>query len=133
MKRHIQADNAFIKWMEAMSKNVVHIADAWYAAVKWADSHPHWISVEDELPKDGAHVVTINKVGLKEVRHFYHDKWFSSFGNEYGDVTHWMPIPQPPVVSKSENIGKKGSEQIIGTAEHIKTALDVMDKKWGEK
>ena len=40
MKRHIQADNAFIKWMEAMSKNVVHIADAWYAAVKWADEHP---------------------------------------------------------------------------------------------
>lgn len=40
MERHIQADNAFIEWMEAMSKNVVHIADAWYAAVKWSDEHP---------------------------------------------------------------------------------------------
>lgn len=40
MERHIQADNAFMEWMEAMSKNVVHIADAWYAAVQWADAHP---------------------------------------------------------------------------------------------
>jgi len=40
MDRHIQADNAFIEWMEAMSKNVVHIADAWHAAVKWSDAHP---------------------------------------------------------------------------------------------
>lgn len=40
MERHIQADNAFMEWMEAMSKNVVHIADAWYAAVQWADEHP---------------------------------------------------------------------------------------------
>ena len=29
-----------MEWMEAMSKNVVHIADAWYAAVKWSDEHP---------------------------------------------------------------------------------------------
>lgn len=40
MERHIQADNAFMEWMAAMSKNVVHIADAWYAAVKWSDEHP---------------------------------------------------------------------------------------------
>lgn len=37
MNRNIQADKAFLKWSEKTSKNVVHIADAWYAAVKWAD------------------------------------------------------------------------------------------------
>ena len=37
MDRNIQADKAFLKWSEKTSKNVVHIADAWYAAVKWAD------------------------------------------------------------------------------------------------
>lgn len=105
----------------------IFIGDLIDECIEYGQQHPQWISVKDELPKDGAYVVTINKVGLKEVRHFYHDKWFSSFGNEYGDVTHWMPIPQPPVVSKS------GNAHIIGTAEHIKTALDVMDKKGGEE
>lgn len=74
----------------------VAFADALRRGAEWSDAHPHWISVEDELPKDGAYVVTINKVGLKEVRHFYHGKWFSNFGNEYGDVTHWMPLPELP-------------------------------------
>ena len=105
----------------------IFIGDLIDECIDFGQQHPHWISVEDELPKDGAYVVTINKVGLKEVRHFYHDKWFSSFGNEYGDVTHWMPMPQPPVVSKSENA------HIIGTEEHIKVALDVLDKKGGEE
>lgn len=88
----------------------IFIGDLIDECIDFGQQHPHWISVEDELPNDGAYVVTINKVGLKEVRHFYHDKWFSSFGNEYGDVTHWMPLP-PPVVSKSKNIGKKGGEE----------------------
>ena len=107
----------------------IYIGDLIDECFEFGQQHPHWISVEDELPNDGAYVVTINKVGLKEVRHFYHDKWFSSFGNEYGDVTHWMPIPQQPIVSNSSNVGKKGGEQIIGTAEHIKTALDVMERR----
>ena len=108
----------------------IFIGDLIDECFDFGQQQQQWISVEDELPNDGAYVVTINKVGLKEVRHFYHDKWFSSFGNEYGDVTHWMPLPK---LSKSENIGKKGGEQIIGTADHIKIALDVIDKKGGEQ
>ena len=45
MERRIQADKAFLKWSEKTSKNVVHIADAWYAAVEWADEHPNLYSV----------------------------------------------------------------------------------------
>lgn len=62
----------------------------------WADKHPRWISVHDKLPKDGQHAVTINKVGVQDVRHYSHGKWYSNFGNEYDDITHWMPLPQPP-------------------------------------
>ena len=40
MDRKIQADYAFLKWCEKTSKNVVHTADVWYAAVEWADKHP---------------------------------------------------------------------------------------------
>lgn len=63
---------------------------------EWADSHPHWISVHDKLPKDGQQAATINKVGVQDVRHYSHGKWYSNFGNEYDDITHWMPLPQPP-------------------------------------
>ena len=45
MDRRTQADKAFLKWCEATSKNVVHIADAWFAAVEWADEHPDLYSV----------------------------------------------------------------------------------------
>ncbi len=67
--------------------------DAFIAGAEWADAHPHWISVEDELPKDGEYVATINTVGVKDVRHYSHGKWYSNFGNEYDDITHWMPLP----------------------------------------
>ena len=117
MERHIQADNAFLEWMEAMSKNVVHIADAWYAAVKWADSHPHWISVEDyekdELPslidkedQYGCSVSVLFVVNLDGINYinkgcFDYDTgvWHSidtglSYTKE--QVTHWMSLPQSP-------------------------------------
>ena len=71
-----------------------------------------WISVADELPKDGEYVATINTVGVKDVRHYSHGKWYSNFGNEYDNITHWMPLPKMPILSNSENTGK--------------------DEKWGE-
>lgn len=63
---------------------------------RWADAHPRWIAVEDKLPKDGQCVATINTVEVQDVRHYSHGKWYSNFGNEYDDITHWMPLPQPP-------------------------------------
>lgn len=63
---------------------------------QWADAHPHWISVDDEMPKDGECVATINTVGVKDVRHYSHGKWYSNFGNEYDDITHWMRLPAEP-------------------------------------
>lgn len=69
---------------------------------RWADKNPHWISVEDKLPKDGEYVATINTVGVKDVRLYSHGKWYSNFGNEYDDITHWLPLPQAP---------KKGEQQ----------------------
>lgn len=76
--------------------------DAFVEGAQWADAHPHWISVDDEMPKDGECVATINTVGVKDVRHYSHGKWYSNFGNEYDDITHWMPIPAKP---------KKGGDQ----------------------
>lgn len=85
-----------------MSKNVVHIANAWYAAVKWADQHPHWIPVEEELPKIPKNDWKSDNVLFVvngEIFYGYHGKYtwhtpFLSFNNH--DVTHWMPLPAPP-------------------------------------
>lgn len=85
----------FINWFEerfALTKNDIYEFGQLYDEV----TKPHWISVEDELPKDGEYVATINTVGVKDVRHYSHGKWYSNFGNEYGDITHWMPLPQAP-------------------------------------
>lgn len=121
MDRQIQADNAFLEWMAKMSKNVVHIADAWYAAVKWADSHPNWIPVDDyekdELPplmdkedQYGCSVSVLFVVNLDGINYinkgcFNYDTgvWHSidtglSYTKE--QVTHWMAIVPP---RKEEN------------------------------
>lgn len=100
MERHIQADNAFIKWMEEMSKNVVHIANAWQAAVKWADQHPQWIPVEEELPEE-REVVWVCKHFNKEVlgEFYIYDSAAFCNGEFQCDnsctVTHWMEIVPP--------------------------------------
>lgn len=72
----------------------------------WADRHPHWISVEDELPKAVINdnvtklVLTYSTDGyirLDRYMHYYH-KWVGGAS----EVTHWMPLPEPP---------KKGGEK----------------------
>ena len=58
-----------------------------------------WISVDDRLPENGKEGVLIalrwGEVGIGWCED---GRWRSEFVNEYedGEVTHWMPIPQPP-------------------------------------
>lgn len=71
----------------------------------WADRHPHWISVEDELPPiDGGfsdEVLTYDSATNEyKIAQFNYISgcWFGCDDN----VTHWMPLSEPP---------KKGGEQ----------------------
>lgn len=120
----------------------IFIGDLIDECIEYGQQHPQWISVEDELPKINPNdseweysndVIVSLKDGSITMGRYERD---NSIGEHYWVlygvdkdlvVTHWMPTPQPPVVSKSENA------HIIGTAEHIKIALDVMNKKGGEK
>lgn len=52
-----------------------------------------WISVDDRLPEKGTYLI-INKWGGMMVWQ-YDDGW-KKYG--YGqEITHYMPLPQPPV------------------------------------
>ena len=58
-----------------------------------------WISVDDRLPENGKEGVLIAlRQGEVDIGWCEDGRWRSEFVNEYedGEVTHWMPIPQPP-------------------------------------
>ena len=73
----------------------------------WADSHPHWISVEDELPEEHTDVLLYDRQENMFVGYRHEMEFSSLIGDDLeidhnGTITHWMPLPEPP---------KKGDEQ----------------------
>ena len=61
-----------------------------------------WISVEDRLPEDGRYVVCIAKRNpfsrfMPMVARIEKNGWVNPITEQYiSEVTHWMPLPQPP-------------------------------------
>lgn len=61
-----------------------------------------WISVYDELPEVGGYVVCIAKRNpfsrfMPMVARIEKNGWVNPITEQYiSDVTHWMPLPQPP-------------------------------------
>lgn len=73
--------------------------------VKWADSHPAWVSVEDELPKErGKLYLVCDKYGRvgESAYDVEDDIWYRQSGMVL-NPTHWMPLPQPPVKKGGQN------------------------------
>lgn len=110
------------------------VASAFMDGANYADAHPHWISVEDELPKIGKDVLVLREDGEMQVAHQYNEeiaRWWSVDGFPLkNNITHWMPMPQAPhhIIDANKKV-----DRVIGTADHIKTALDVLNKKGDEK
>ena len=58
-----------------------------------------WISVNDRLPENGKESVLIAlRWGEVDIGWREDGRWRSEFVNEYedGEVTHWMPLTNPP-------------------------------------
>ena len=61
-----------------------------------------WISVYDELPEVGGYVVCIAKRNpfsrfMPMVARIEKNVWANPITDQYiSEVTHWMPLPQPP-------------------------------------
>lgn len=52
-----------------------------------------WISVLNKLPGDECEVLSYTKKGYISVD--YYDIDFETWDSD-GNVTHWMPLPEPP-------------------------------------
>lgn len=58
--------------------------------VEWADAHPHWISVDDELPKEDGRYLFYHTILGVQSSYYYNDLTLDKA------VTHWMPLTAPP-------------------------------------
>ena len=62
-----------------------------------------WISVDDRMPEAGGYVVCIAKRNpfsrfMPMVARIEKNGWVNPITEQYiSEVTHWMPIPQPPM------------------------------------
>jgi Lar family restriction alleviation protein len=80
-------------------------ADARRKAVEhWNRRSPGWISVDERLPENDSKVLValIDLPNVWTIR-FLNDEWYDLSGRHFKrrkNITHWMPIPEPPEVSE---------------------------------
>ena len=90
------------KLMEMLAPTSLNFEEAVYLAdylVKNGVTVQEWISVKDGLPESGKESVLIClRWGEVDIGWCEDGRWRSEFVNEYedGEVTHWMPLPNPP-------------------------------------
>lgn len=78
------------------------LLSAFRVGAQWADQHPQWIPVEEELPPENGKtqqsisVWATNGLTSGEFRYNFDTKtWTDMWGDPF-DITHWMPCPQLP-------------------------------------
>lgn len=119
----------FINWFEerfVLTKNDIYEFGQLYDEV----TKPHWISVEDELPPWNVFVLTCDRQENTNLLMLAGDgRWYDKAVGLQRNITHWMPMPAPPhhIIDANKKV-----DRVVGTADHIKTALDVLNKKGGE-
>lgn len=93
----------------AALRRVVEFAKEY--AVEVEPVNDNWISVEDKLPDKSQKVLAFYKA-LGEKNRIHNDLIATNWRKSNGDfiptagyeVTHWMPLPEPPKEDKDEEI-----------------------------
>ena len=80
--------------------NTRPIEDALHARIAELEEAQRWISVSERLPEDLQPTVIITKGGMTGIVRYLELYGREGFGSWSEDVTHWMPLPQPPEVQK---------------------------------
>ena len=90
------------KLVELLAPTSLNFEEAAYLAdylMKNGVTVQEWISVTERLPEKGEESVLIAlRWGEVDIGWCEDSRWRSEFVNEYedGEVTHWMPLPNPP-------------------------------------
>jgi len=68
----------------------------WMRTAYDAGNYPGWIPVSDRLPEAAITVLISNGADIGKA--YWLDEWGYDFAGDKvpGDVTHWMPLPNPP-------------------------------------
>lgn len=62
-----------------------------------SDTYPAWINVKDELPAIGEPVLVFDDASDMMFGFMSSDGYWLETGSElHCNVTHWMPLPEPP-------------------------------------
>ena len=112
----------------------IRLADSQWALLR---NPPRWIPIEERLPEMGARVMVGHAVdgwvGIGErVLTGTYLHWEDD-GEDLHDPTHWMPLPEPPIVIDDEvRALHEVARQIAKTQHHEQTLGDVLFKRQPE-
>ena len=75
--------------------------DAYDMAISALREQSQWISVKERLPETYTNVIVLHENGHTGIEWRYkHSPCYKTanflFDPLYGEVTHWMPLPEPP-------------------------------------
>lgn len=87
-----------------------------------------WISVKDRLPHDNGRLqvflVCRNQPSATNGKCLIETEYFSNTFSGADNITHWMPLPNPPEVKAKEEI----STEILKELRTIRKHLEYMNK-----
>ena len=110
MTRNEQIDIASLDWWLNKVNQSGDAEMAFKAGASWADAHPSWISVEDELPEENKWVLTYNGSSINLLMLAGNGNWYDHGVAQHRNVTHWKRIEPPAKLSSLERNGKNWKE-----------------------